>query len=143
MTRTDPFFSLAVFHNLARDPVRYQKLRAAIIADFGTYMCPRDITFARLKDCKYLRYVNDESLRVYPVVPINARYANKDTTLPRGGGPDGESPIFVPKGSSVDFSVHVMHRRKDIWGEDADEFKPERWEGRKVGWEYLPVSFFT
>ncbi|KAL2193416.1 cytochrome P450 [Corynascus similis CBS 632.67] len=129
-----------IFHNLARDPVRYQKLRAAIIADFGTYMCPRDITFARVKDCKYLRYVNDESLRVYPVVPINARYANKDTTLPRGGGPDGESPIFVPKGSSVDFSVHVMHRRKDIWGEDADEFKPERWEGRKVGWEYLPLA---
>jgi hypothetical protein len=35
-----------------------------------------------------------------------------------------------------------MQRRKDIWGEDADNFKPERWENRKVGWEYLPVSAF-
>lgn len=96
-----------------------------------------------MKDCKYLRYVNDESLRLYPVVPINARYANKDTTLPRGGGKDGSSPIFIPKGSSCDFSVHVMHRRKDIWGPDADEFKPERWDGRKVGWEYLPVSYIV
>lgn len=76
-------------------------------------------------------------------MPINARYANKDTTLPRGGGKDGNSPIFIPKGSSCDFSVHVMHRRKDIWGPDADEFKPERWDGRKVGWEYLPVSYIV
>ncbi|KAH7268508.1 cytochrome P450 [Fusarium solani] len=129
-----------VFHNLARDPVRYKKLRDIIIDEFGTYENPSEITFAKLKACKYLRYVNDESLRLYPVVPINARYANKDTTLPRGGGKDGNSPIFIPKGSSTDFSVHVMHRRKDIWGPDADEFKPERWEGRKVGWEYLPFN---
>lgn len=130
-----------VCYNLACDPVRYKKLRDAIIEDFGTYERPKEITFSKLKECKYLRYVNDESLRIYPVVPINARYANKDTTLPRGGGKDGNSPIFIPKGTSTDFSVHVMHRRKDIWGPDADEFKPERWDGRKVGWEYLPVSY--
>jgi hypothetical protein len=71
---------------------------------------------------------------------MNGRYANKDTTIPTGGGPDGRSPVFVPKGTSVNYSVHMMHRRKDIWGEDADEFRPERWEGRKPGWEYLPVG---
>lgn len=50
--------------------------------------------------------------------------ANKNTTLPRGGGQDRKSKLFSRKGSSVDYSVYVMHRRKDIWGEDADEFKP-------------------
>jgi cytochrome P450 len=60
--------------------------------------------------------------------------------LPRGGGPDGKSKIFVPKGSACDYSVHVMHHRKDIWGDDAEEFKPERWERKRVGWEFLPVS---
>lgn len=68
------------------------------------------------------------------------RFANKDTVLPRGGGKDGKSKIFVPKGASVDYSVYVMHHRKDIWGPDAEDFRPERWENRKAGWEFLPVN---
>ena len=129
-----------LFFSLARDPARFKKLRDIIIAEFGTYEHPSDITFSKLKSCRYLQHCNNESLRLYPVVPFNGRYANKDTTIPRGGGKDGNSPVFVPKGTSVEYSVFVMHRRKDIWGPDADEFRPERWESRKIGWEYLPVS---
>ncbi len=34
-----------------------------------------------------------------------------------------------------------MHRRKDIFGPDADEFKPERWESDlRPGWGYLPFN---
>ena len=124
---------------LARDTARYNKLRNIILEEFGTYEHPRDITFARLKSCTYLQHCMNETLRIYPVVAINGRTANKDTTLPRGGGPDGKSKIFIPQGTQVDYSVHVMHHRQDIWGPDAEEFIPERWEGRKVGWEYLPV----
>ncbi|KFY06671.1 hypothetical protein V492_07857 [Pseudogymnoascus sp. VKM F-4246] len=129
-----------VFYSLARDPERYAKLRNIIIEEFGTYSNPRDITFSRLKSCQYLQHVNNEALRLYPVVPVNSRTAIRDTTLPRGGGPDGKSPIFVPKGRACDYSVFVMQRRKDLWGADADEFVPERWEKRKVGWDFLPFN---
>ena len=129
-----------LFFCLARDPARYKKLRETVIEEFGTYEKPYEITFAKLKSCQYLQQCNNETLRLYPVVPFNSRYANKDTTIPRGGGKDGKSPIFIPKGSAVDYSVHSMHRRKDIWGPDADEFRPERFENRKPGWEFLPVS---
>jgi len=35
--------------------------------------------------------------------------------------------MFVAKGTIVSYSVWSMHRRKDIFGPDALEFKPERW----------------
>ncbi|KAG4423407.1 hypothetical protein IFR04_003511 [Cadophora malorum] len=129
-----------LFLNLARDPARYEKLRNIIIQEFGTYDNPKDITFARMKGCQYLQHCNNETLRLYPVVPINSRFANKDTTIPRGGGKDGKSKIFIPKGSAVDYSVHTMHHRKDLWGEDVEEFKPERWENRRPGWDFLPFN---
>ena len=36
------------------------------------------------------------------------------------------------------YSIYEMQRRLDIWGEDANEFRLSRGEGRKLGWEYLP-----
>lgn len=77
------------------------------------------------------------------MVPGNARFANKDTTIPSGGGPDGKSPIFIPKGGVVAYSLYTMHRREDIYGPDALEFRPERWapeEGLRPGWGYLPFN---
>jgi cytochrome P450 len=74
------------------------------------------------------------------VVPGNSRTAIVDTTLPVGGGADGKSPVFVKAGQQVNYQVYVMHRRKDLYGEDAMEFKPERWE--KLRPRYFPSENF-
>lgn len=128
------------FYVLVRQPSVYDQLRSVILDRFGTYSSPRNITFANLKSCTYLQHILNEILRLYPNVPINSRRCVRSTTLPRGGGPDGQSPVYVKEGQEVNYLVHVMHRRKDIWGEDVEEFKPERWEGKRVGWEYLPFN---
>ena len=75
---------------------------------------------------------------------MNNRTAKTDTILPRGGGPDGTAPILVRKGEVVVFSQYVNARRKNIFGPDADDFRPERWEGQEetnsYGWAYFPFN---
>lgn len=66
--------------------------------------------------------------------------ALKDSTLPLGGGPDGKSPIFVQKGDVIQVNKSVMHRDKDVWGEDADEFNPDRWDGMRPYWKFVPFG---
>ncbi|KAK1782742.1 cytochrome P450 [Copromyces sp. CBS 386.78] len=126
----------ACFYYLARNPEAVQKLRKEIL-DVEDEMP----TWEQLKNMKYLNMVIKEGLRLFPPASTNSRAPVKDTVLPRGGGPDGKQPIFVPKGQVVRWSLYSMHRRKDIFGEDADEFRPERWdENLRVGWEYIPFS---
>ncbi|KAF2630174.1 cytochrome P450 52A12 [Macroventuria anomochaeta] len=129
-----------VYTLLIKHPEVYRKLRAIVLENFGTYNNPRNITFASLKSCNYLQWVLNETLRLHPVVPLDGRCALKDTTIPRGGGPNGDKPVYVRKGTRVEYCVYVVQRRKDLWGQDADEFRPDRWDGRKSGWEYLPFN---
>ena len=123
---------------LARNPQVFDKLRKAVVSEFG--LTPEKITLKRLESFDYLRFVTREALRMAPVTPVINRASLVDTTLPRGGGKDGMEPVFVPKGTEVRIAVFAMFRRVDIWGPDAEEFKPERWEGRKFGLEYAPFS---
>jgi cytochrome P450 len=127
--------------NLARHPSIYNRLRTTIIEAFGTYNNPHQISFSSLKSCTYLQHVLKETLRLFPSVPLNARQATRDTTLPLGGGPDGTCPVYIKKGQEIGYSVYVMQRREDLWGKDAAIFNPDRWADRKmVGWEYLPFN---
>lgn len=130
-----------VFYCLIRHPAVFDKLRHVILNRFGPYSeNPSSITFELLKTCTYLQYVMNETLRLHSVVPFNSRRAVRDTTLPSGGGSDGTSPVFIAAGQEVNFSTHVLHRRQDLWGPDANEFIPERWEGTRPGWTYVPFN---
>ncbi|OBT44886.1 hypothetical protein VE00_04778 [Pseudogymnoascus sp. WSF 3629] len=61
--------------------------------------------------------------------------------LSRGGGPDGQSPVLIPRGIGIGYSVYHMHRRTNIYGADAAAFNPARWEDSKlakVGPGFMP-----
>ncbi|KAI4150393.1 MAG: hypothetical protein LQ340_004111 [Diploschistes diacapsis] len=105
-----------------------------------------------VKSLKYLRAFINESLRMYPILPLNGRQAIEDTVLPVGGGPRGDKPVFVAKGTLVGWNLYSMQRQKDVWGEDAEEFRVERWldevdekgevvrKGVRPGWAFLPFN---
>jgi cytochrome P450 len=121
------------WHVLSKRPDIWAKLKAEV-DELGS----ERPSYSAIKEMKYLRYVLNESLRLMPVVPGNSRQAIRDTVLPLGGGVDGKSPVLIKKNQVVAYTPWSMHRRKDYYGEDALEFKPERWETLRPGWEYLP-----
>jgi cytochrome P450 len=123
---------------IARYPDVWAKLQAEIATLNG-----QQPTFEQLKELKYLQAVMNEVLRLWAPVSMNSRVCLSDRVLPRGGGPDGTSPLFMPAGSSLAWSLYAYHRQKDIWGPDAEEFKPERWLGEdamRFGWHYTPFN---
>lgn len=130
-----------VFHQLALHKDVFAKLRAEVLAAFGT--SKEGITFESLKRLEYLRNVINETMRLYPTIATNARRATHDTTLPRGGGPDEQSPVFVPKGTVVSFSIFDTHRIPDFWGPDFEDFRPDRWSQSRPNshpWDFLPFN---
>ncbi|KAH8899807.1 cytochrome P450 [Thozetella sp. PMI_491] len=120
--------------------VRDQRVFAKLKKEIQEHLHGELPTDPQLKNMVYLRWCINEVLRLYPSVPANTREAAEDTTLPVGGGPDGTKPIFVRKGTTVLWYVYAMHRRPDVYGEDAEEFRPERWDGLRPGWAFLPFN---
>lgn len=131
-------------YELLKNPEAWAKIRQEVDLKFGSGKSARtdQITFETLKKCTYLKSVISEILRLYPSVPINYRFANKNTTLPRGGGADGDRPVLIRKGQGVGYLISATHRNMKYYGKDAHEFVPERWNDRsmKPGWAYLPFN---
>ncbi|XP_054787895.1 cytochrome P450 704C1-like [Prosopis cineraria] len=77
------------------------------------------ITEEALENMQYLTAALTETLRLYPAVPWDGKICFSDDTLPDG--------FSVKKGDFVSYLPYAMGRMKYVWGDDAEEFKPERW----------------
>ena len=131
-------------YELSNYPQVYAKLRTEILNRVGPTRAP---TYEDLKNMPYLRHTINETLRLYPAVPYNIRTALADTTLPMGGGPNGDLPITVLKGDVVVYSTLAMQRRADLYPPtsetfaDPGVFSPERWEQwTPRAWHYVPFN---
>ncbi|KAB5540562.1 cytochrome P450 [Coniochaeta sp. 2T2.1] len=113
------------FFLLVRHPQVMEKLRSQVSEWEGVH---DQISRSDLRGLRYLQNVLKETLRLYPPVPINCREASRTTILPTGGGPDRTSPILIVAGTLVNFNVYALHRRPDLYGMDAEGFRPERWD---------------
>ena len=77
-----------------------------------------------LSQCDFLDRVFKETLRFAPAVPTLGREALEDFEL--------SSDLSIKKGTIFCVDVMGLHRRKSLWGEDADLFNPDR---------FLPENF--
>ncbi|SOV04024.1 related to Cytochrome P450 [Ustilago sp. UG-2017a] len=101
--------------NLASHPQVQDKLRKEC-----TELMDQDERppYSALKALAYLDAVINESMRITPPVPRTVRIASKASTI------DG---LYIPKGTLLPISNRSINMDTQVWGPDADEFKPERW----------------
>ncbi|KAF3442181.1 hypothetical protein FNV43_RR16097 [Rhamnella rubrinervis] len=80
-----------------------------------------DITYSfnQLREMHYLQAAISEAMRLYPPVPVDMKACLKEDVLPDG--------TFVGKDWSVTYHTYAMGRMESIWGNNCDQYMPERW----------------
>eukprot|EP00731_Ephydatia_muelleri_P016840 Em0009g1264a len=99
---------------LALHPSEQEKLHSEITSYFTSHQ--GEDLYDAVQGIQYLDHVLQESLRLYPPVPITSRLCTKSTEV---GG------VHIPKGTVVRVPVWVLHHDPQYW-EEPEEFRPER-----------------
>ncbi|WP_277423905.1 bifunctional cytochrome P450/NADPH--P450 reductase [Bacillus sp. FJAT-42376] len=76
--------------------------------------------FKEVKKLKYVQMILNETLRLWPTAPAFSLYAKEDDVI---GG-----EYAISKGEEVTILLPQLHRDPSVWGGDADQFKPERFD---------------
>ncbi|KAM5543438.1 hypothetical protein V8D89_002689 [Ganoderma adspersum] len=95
----------------------------------------KDLGYDELVNLPYLDAVCRETLRLFPPAPFRFRETREDVVLPlsepvRGRHGRMMYEVPIPKDTSVFVGIYSSNTRKALWGEDAYEWKPERWLSR-------------
>ena len=95
-----------------------------------------EIDAQSMNQLQYLDLVQKEVYRLMPTVPMILRQTLKDFELEKG--------MIIKKDVNFIINLYAMHRRKDIWGKDADQFNPDRFHldnaSKRHPFSYLPFS---
>ncbi|TCD66192.1 cytochrome P450-dit2 [Steccherinum ochraceum] len=91
-----------------------------------------DLTYDVLLGLPYLDAVCKETLRLFPAVPFIGRRTQEPITMRlsepmTGVNGDAIDSIFIPVQSTVIIGIAASNTDRAIWGDDAHEWKPERW----------------
>ncbi|KAG9049268.1 hypothetical protein FS837_010804 [Tulasnella sp. UAMH 9824] len=110
--------SCAIIYYLARSPRAMSKLQQELDEALGE---STDIPwFEQLKKLPYLEACINEALRLHSTSSLGLA-----RSVPAGGLT--VCGRFFPEGAILSVPSYTLHRREDVWGDDAEEYRPERW----------------
>ncbi|EKM50238.1 uncharacterized protein PHACADRAFT_153718 [Phanerochaete carnosa HHB-10118-sp] len=115
-----------IMYYLLKTPEAMRKLREEVDTMIGS----RAMTVDDVHKLPYLIAVMRESLRLGPPAPMRGTAPSEDTLL---GG-----KYAVKKDDNIYCGIYMIHRDPKVWGEDAEEFRPERMLDGKF--EALPAE---
>jgi cytochrome P450 len=112
----------AIFYFLMKDPEKLNKVRAEVDAAFANGTLSHPVQYNAAITLPYLRSVIKEATRIFP---------SFQTTMPRHAPVEGIELCghHIPAGYRIGMNPYVLHRVKSVFGEDAADFRPERWLG--------------
>lgn len=103
---------------LCRHPEVQRRLRDEVRERLPSIDSDVDVASVDIDRMPYLNAVCNEVLRYYAPVPLTFRVAAHDTTIV--GHP-------VRRGTRIIITPWATNYDRSLWGDDAAEFKPERW----------------
>lgn len=118
-----------VFYYLLQNPRVYAKLMdeidnadaAGLLASSADSTGAGDVVpFPAASKLPYLDAVINETFRMHPAVGLLL----ERVTPPQGATICGQ---YVPGGTVVGCNAWVLHQNKDVFGHDAEVYRPERW----------------
>nr|A0A2R4SBW0.1 RecName: Full=Ganoderic acid synthetase CYP5150L8; AltName: Full=Cytochrome P450 monooxygenase CYP5150L8 [Ganoderma lucidum]AVZ44872.1 ganoderic acid Z synthetase CYP5150L8 [Ganoderma lucidum] len=121
-----------ILHLLAEHPDVQEKLRHELSEAREIVGNGKDVPYDDLVKLPYLDAVCRETLRLHPPLNLIGRRAAKDMVVPLSSpvrGRDGTlvNEVTLPKDTFVLLGLQACNTNKKLWGEDAYEWKPERW----------------
>ncbi|KAL2844359.1 cytochrome P450 [Aspergillus pseudoustus] len=112
-----------IFYYLLKTPDKLKRLMRSIEEAEKTGLFTREdklVRWAEANELPYLGAVIKEGLRIHPAAGLPL-----ERIVPKGGAT--LSGQFVPPGTIVGISAWTLHRNAQIFGDDVDTFRPERW----------------
>ncbi|CAE7225729.1 unnamed protein product [Rhizoctonia solani] len=120
---------------LAKHPEYQTSLREELATLQDAVVDPYDPSiFSALDELPKLNNVVRESLRFIPPVHSSLRVAMEDDIIPTSepvrlhDGTFTTDGVHIKKGTYVHVAIEGINMVRDVWGEDADTFRPERWD---------------
>jgi len=114
----------SVFYYLLKNPRCLDKLCRELDDKAGEgYFSDRAtglVTWAESQGLPYLDACIKEAFRLHPAAGLPL-----ERVVPAGGAEI--AGWFIPGGTIVGCSAWVIHRRREIFGDDVDAYRPERW----------------
>jgi len=110
----------AILYFLCRNPLAYKKLQKEIDDAFTSGSLSSPVKYTEGAKLEYLDAVITEALRAHAATGFLL-----EREVPTGGVTLAGQ--FIPAGTIVGINSWVMHANQQVYGEDAQEFRPERW----------------
>mmetsp|Transcript_97063 Transcript_97063/g.222451 ORF Transcript_97063/g.222451 Transcript_97063/m.222451 type:complete len:451 (-) Transcript_97063:209-1561(-) len=102
--------------------MQHREVEDMLIAEIKSVVGDGPVTYKHLEQLTYTQAVINEALRLYPSVPRDPKFLAEDDEIPGVG--------HFPRGSLLMYLPHAMGRSTKIWGDDAEQFRPDRWIGK-------------